>query len=313
MTTAGPAISVVICTRNRADLLAKAIASIIGQDFPRRDLEIIVVDNGSSDHTPEAVRSLQAAGAIRYIREEQIGLCIARNRGWRAAHGRYIAFFDDDAIAQPGWLKTVRQAFESAPGAGVIGGPVAPIWEGARPCWLADEIAGSLTIIDWGGCAKVIQDIRREWLAGANMAVPKDVLIEIGGFHPWLDRVGNHLLSSGDVFLQKQIIRRGYRCVYVPEMAVGHLVPPSRLRQEWFLNRFYWQGVSDAVMHLIERVPSRAERARLALYRSIKMARSPRKLAALLARTQRPEVFRTKCLALIDIGFILGLLGAAKH
>ena len=114
------------------------------------------------------VRSLQAAGAIRYIREEQIGLCIARNRGWRAAHGRYIAFFDDDAIAQPGWLKTVRQAFESAPGAGVIGGPVAPIWEGARPCWLADEIAGSLTIIDWGGCAKVIQDIRREWLAGAS-------------------------------------------------------------------------------------------------------------------------------------------------
>jgi len=126
MNTAQPLISVVICTRNRADLLAKAIASIIGQDFPRRDLEIIVVDNGSSDHTPEAVRSLQAAGAIRYIREEQIGLCIARNRGWRAAHGRYIAFFDDDAIAQPGWLKTVRQAFESAPGAGVIGGPVAP-------------------------------------------------------------------------------------------------------------------------------------------------------------------------------------------
>ena len=314
MTTCDRLISVVICTRNRADLLAKAIASIVGQEFPRSEYEIIIVDNGSTDHTPEVVRSVQDGAEVRYIREEQIGLCIARNRGWREAGGRYIAFFDDDAIALPGWLKVVCEAFESVPDAvGVVGGPVDPIWEGVRPQWLADEIAGSLTIIDWGSSLKIIQDIRREWLVGANMAVPKAVLMEIGGFHPWLDRVGNNLLSSGDVFLQKQIIRRGYRCVYVPDMAVRHLVPLSRLRQEWFLRRFFWQGVSDAVMHLIETVPSRAERLRLALVLSAKVALSPLKLAALISPTERPDVFKTKCLALIDIGFTLGLLGAAKH
>ena len=123
VTTRERLISVVICTRNRADLLGKAIASVVDQEFPRTDYEIIIVDNGSTDRTPEVVRSVQGTAVVRYIREERIGLCIARNRGWRAAFGRYVAFFDDDAIAQPGWLKVVRDAFESIPdGVGVVGG-----------------------------------------------------------------------------------------------------------------------------------------------------------------------------------------------
>ena len=309
-----PLISVVVCTRNRAYLVSKAIASVLGQDFPAPDYEIVVVDNGSTDNTAEIVRSAAGGAVVRYIREEQIGLCFARNCGWREARGRYIVFLDDDAIAQPGWLKSVRNAFDEDPTAiGVIGGRIEPIWEGLRPRWLADEIAGSLTIIDWGGSRKVIADIRREWLAGANMAVPKSVLMEIGGFHPWLDRVGNNLLSSGDVFFQKQAIEHGYRCVYVPEMAVGHLVPPSRLQQRWFMRRFFWQGVSDAVMHLIERMPTPAQRLRLAFAHAARVSTSPRKLKALLLPTERPEAFRTKCLTLIDLGFIFGLLGAARH
>jgi hypothetical protein len=60
-------------------------------------------------------------------------------------------------------------------------------------------------------------------------------------------------------------------------------------------------------------VPSRAERLRLALVLSAKVALSPPKVAALISPTERPDVFKTKCLALIDIGFTLGLLGAAKH
>ena len=314
MSKSGPLISVVICTRNRADLLEKAVASVVLQDYSPLKYEIVVVDNGSSDHTREVVQSTRGEAAIRYIREDQTGLCNARNRGWQEASGRYIVFFDDDAIAQPGWLMRIQEVFEAAPaGVGVVGGRIDPIWGGARPEWLADEIAGSLTIIDWGDAQKNIKDIRCEWLAGANMAVPRAVLVEVGGFHPWLDRVGNNLLSSGDVFLQKQIMRRGYQCIYVPGMVIQHLVPPSRLRQNWFLKRFFWQGVSDAVMDLIDVMPSRTQRLRLALGRAARMFHSPQRLQALLFRTDRPDVFRAKCLALIDLGFIFGLLGAAKH
>jgi glycosyltransferase involved in cell wall biosynthesis len=307
-------ISVVICTRNRAALLEKAMASVVGQDFLGSDYEIVIVDNGSTDRTPQVVGEFKHRAQIRYVREERVGLCIARNTGWRAAEGRYVAFFDDDAIACPGWLKAIQGAFEEAiPRIGMVGGRVEPIWERNRPSWLANEIAGSLTIVDWGPVDKIILDLRREWLVGANMVIPKDMLTEVGGFHPWLDRVGSNLLSSGDVFLQKEITRRGFRCRYVPKIAIKHFVPASRLNQRWFLRRFFWQGVSDAVMHLIESAPSPFQRLRLALHRSTNIIGSWSRVKALLFRTEQPEVFRSKCFALIDIGFIFGLLGVAGH
>ena len=57
---AGPAISVVICTRNRADLLGQAMASVVSQQFPRAEFEIIVVDNASTDGTPDVAAQFTA-------------------------------------------------------------------------------------------------------------------------------------------------------------------------------------------------------------------------------------------------------------
>ena len=313
--TAAELISVVICTRNRANLLKAALLSVIRQDFPQAEYEILVVDNASQDHTPDVVGGLLDSAPIRYLREERVGLCVARNTGWKAARGRIIAFFDDDALARPGWLRAIRESFadDTSGPIGVIGGPAHAIWQAPRPPWLADTVASCLTIIDWGPSRKLIPDPDREWLVGANMAVSRNALEEVGGFHPWLDRIEDKLLSSGDVFLQKAILRRGYRTLYVPEMAIDHLVPASRLRQEWFLQRFYWQGVSDAVMHLIELSPSPAGRLRAAIRRAGTLIRNRRRMKSLLSTSTNPDLFALKCMAALDLGFILGLLGAARR
>jgi glycosyltransferase involved in cell wall biosynthesis len=313
-TGAGRLISVVICTRNRAEMLGRALTSIAQQKFPRTEYEVLVIDNGSTDHTPEIVRRYVERTDVRYLREERVGLCIARNTGWRAASGRYVAFFDDDAIASPDWLATIRDGFANAPPhVGAIGGPVRPIWEKARPRWLADEISCSLTVIDWGTSVKLIEDLSHEWLVGANMAVPKTLLNDLQGFHPWLDRVGNNLLSSGDIFLQKELMRRGYHCLYHPAMVIGHLVPASRLNQKWFCRRYYWQGVSDAVVHLIENSTSTSERIRLAATRTARILHSRKKMASLFSDSESPEEFAHKCFVLMEVGFVSGLLGAARH
>jgi glycosyltransferase involved in cell wall biosynthesis len=307
-----PLISVVLCTRNRADLFDKAMASVVAQEFPKSAFEIIVVDNGSSDHTREVARRYEPQADLRYILEERVGLCVARNTGWQAARAPYVALFDDDALAQPGWLEAIADAFTRSPAdVGIIGGPVVPIWLAPRPTWLADDIAGALTIVDWGPDEKEICDLDREWLVGANMAAPKSVIAEVGGFHPWLDRVGDNLLSSGDVHLQMEIVRRGYRCLYVPAMAIEHLAPPSRLTQAWFTKRFYWQGMSDAVMEIIGSTPSRRRRVKLAARRLARLGRSPGKLRALSLPTAEAPRFRAKCLAMIDLGYAAGILGAA--
>lgn len=307
-----PLISVVLCTRNRSALLKIALDSLLAQQYSCEKFEVLVIDNASTDDTPNIVAQYASAGIVRYIHEPNVGLCVARNTGWRSARGRFIAYFDDDAIAEPSWLTAIEAAFAAYPsGTGVVGGCVQPIWEAPRPSWLSDEIACSLTIVDWGEQRKFIDDLSREWLVGANMAIPKQILTEVGGFHPWLDRAGTNLLSSGDVFLQKEIVRRGYRCLYWPEMAIQHLVTVARLEPQWFLRRYYWQGVSDAVMLLIENSPSSAARINIAVSRNKRLQGRLSQVSWPLATPKNKDAFTETCFALIDVGFVSGLLGAA--
>jgi glucosyl-dolichyl phosphate glucuronosyltransferase len=313
-TTYGPLISVVICTRNRAELLREALASVVSQDYPRSRYEILVVDNNSTDHTVAVIEEFKGKADIVCVTEDRIGLCIARNSGWRTARGEYIAYFDDDAIAHAGWLDAISDAIDRGGSKiGVVGGRVDPIWQGERPPWLSDKIAGSLTIVDWGPRERVIADLSQAWLVGANMVVPKRLLESAGGFNPRLDRYKDILLSSGDVFLQKQLSQKGYKILYVPSISISHVVPASRLVQSWFCRRYYWQGISDAVMHSIEHAPTRRQRIRAASARAARLLRSPKRLFSLAARTDNPDLFTQKCLALIDIGFIWESIGAARR
>lgn len=306
-----PLISVVICTHNRAEFIGGAIRSVLDQTAGEDSFEIIVVDNASTDRTRETVSEFQSRKEVRYVFENRLGLCNARNTGWQAARGKYVAFFDDDAIAYPGWLRAIEEAFQTVPRAGVVGGRVDPIWKKERPAWLSNEVAVSLTLLDWSDRPKEILDVDVEWLVGSNMAVPRVVLEEIGGFHPWLDRVGGNLLSSGDIFLQKEIIRRGYTCLYYPDMAIRHLVPGNRLNQRWFTRRYYWQGISDAVMMLIEHSPSPLKRIGMASSVVGRLLSSPTDLISLLIPTWNARLFTRKCFSWIRVGFIVGMLGRA--
>jgi glycosyltransferase involved in cell wall biosynthesis len=307
-----PLVSVIICTHNRAARLGAAIQSVLEQEAAGVPFELLVVDNASTDDTRERVQALTAA-SVRYIFEPELGLCQARNTGWLVARGRYVAYLDDDAVAEPGWLGAIVEAFETSDRAGVVGGRVKPIWERPCPPWLSDEIALGLTIVDWSPSPQVITDLRRQWLVGANMAVPAGVLREVGGFNPRLDRVGSRMLSSGDVYLQKQIMARGYRCLYAPAMAVRHAVPASRLTKPWFRRRYYAQGLSNAMMQLLDGRSSPRARAGTAARLARCLVASPRSLAALLLPTSDPERFTRKCFACITIGHIAGLAGGVRR
>jgi glycosyltransferase involved in cell wall biosynthesis len=91
-----PLVSVIIPTYNRAALVREAIDSVLAQQYDR--LEVIVVDDGSSDHTPEVVRAFGAA--LTFIQQPHAGVSAARNRGVAAAHGELVAFLDSDDL----WL-----------------------------------------------------------------------------------------------------------------------------------------------------------------------------------------------------------------
>lgn len=100
MTT--PTVSVVVPARNRARLLPRAVGSVLDQTVS--DFEVLVVDDGSTDTTPDVVRDLDDP-RIRYLGQDSTGAAAARNRGAREAAGRWLVFLDSDDEARPQWLQ----------------------------------------------------------------------------------------------------------------------------------------------------------------------------------------------------------------
>jgi glucosyl-dolichyl phosphate glucuronosyltransferase len=308
-----PLISVVICTYNRFKYLLKAIRSVLDQDYPKDRYELVVIDNASTDSTADQVSPFFEAGLLRYVLEPKLGISFARNKGWREAAGRYIAYLDDDAIASTGWLKAIEKAFELTPNAGAVGGRVDPIWEVKRPDWLSEDLVKSLGVIDWGVKPKIISDLRMEWLVTANMAIPASVVAEVGGFETRLGRVGNTQVRGEDTFFQKQVIRQGYPCFYYPDMVVAHHVPASRLHKQWFRKRYYTQGIANALTRLVEENSSGLRRIPMVLSSISKLIYSPQDLLRIMLPAKTSRRFSKKCLSLIKLGYIIGLLTAERR
>lgn len=196
-----PQVSVIIPTRNRADLLSEAIASVLSQTF--RDFELIVVDDGSTDHTAAVVNSF-ADQRILYHRQESLERGAARNRGVALSQGEYITFLDDDDWFLPRKLEVQVQQLDREPDLGmVISGwdrvnETGVIVRSDRP-WLHHP-----------------QPVLKDWLFEA-MAHVAAVLIR----RPWFERVGgfNHTLSSAeDTLLWFQLAHSGCPFGWVKEV-----------------------------------------------------------------------------------------------
>jgi glycosyltransferase involved in cell wall biosynthesis len=114
----GPFFSVIVPVYNKKAYVRRAVESALGQTF--RDLEVIVVDDGSKDGSPRIVRSLKDK-RVRLIVQKNAGVSVARNQGVAAARGMYIAFLDADDDWSPGYLAALRKLIQDFPGAGLYG------------------------------------------------------------------------------------------------------------------------------------------------------------------------------------------------
>lgn len=305
----GVEVSVVIPTHNRSALLRRALEGVLAQGISPERYEVIVVDNASDDDTRDTVEARLDDPRVRYVFEPSLGLAHSRNAGWQAARGEIVAFLDDDAVPADDWLGRVLEVFRSrTPPPGCAGGRVLPIWEGPRPSWLGDPLLTGLTVIDWGSRAHELTDLSREWVVGANMAFRTEVLRELGGFTPGLDRTGTRMLSSGDVHMTMKVQEAGYGCWYDPRIVVHHQVPDARLNKAWFRRRYYAQGLSDAAMDALDSQRSTFGRLARAGRLATGLLSSPRKLVSLCLPGDDPKRFTEHCFGLIAIGHIVGLL-----
>jgi glycosyltransferase involved in cell wall biosynthesis len=116
---ARPLVTVLIDTYNHERFIEEAIASVLAQDFPASEMEILVVDDGSTDRTPEIVQKF--APRVRYLRKENGGQASAFNFGIPQAQGEIVAFLDGDDWWAPNKLSRVTQAMAADPSVGIVG------------------------------------------------------------------------------------------------------------------------------------------------------------------------------------------------
>ena len=230
MTT--PRVSIVLSTRNRAGFLPEALRSHerIVTEVP---WELVVVDNGSTDATPQVLRDFARETRIvfRPVTESRPGLSCARNTGWRTAEGDLVAFTDDDCYPSPGFVDAIAACFADAN---------------------LDYLGGRITLHDPEDAPVTIQlrdtplviephsFVPAGFIQGANMAARRRVLETLDGFDELLGAGTPY--PSEDIDFVSRASAAGFNGAYDPRPAVAHHHRRRTAEQVESLRRSYDVG-----------------------------------------------------------------------
>ena len=211
-----PEVSIVVVSWNGLGHLDGCLGAIAAQ----RDIaaETILVDNGSTDGTVDAVRSRFPWVRIVALAENR-GFAGGNNAGAREARGQFVAFLNNDTIADPAWLRTLRDGINLETGFALVTSRIVYMHDPA----IVDSAGDGM--LRWGGAYKrhhgesaALAEESREvfGVSGAGCLMPKAVFDELGGFDE------DFFASHEDVDLSYRARLRGYRCRYVSGAVVRH-------------------------------------------------------------------------------------------
>jgi glycosyltransferase involved in cell wall biosynthesis len=250
-----PEISVIICTHNpRKVSLDRVLEALRGQSFPMERWELLLIDNKSSEPLADRV-DLGWHSAGRVVREEELGLTQARVRGIRESLGELLVFVDDDNVLRKDYLERAVQISHEWPKLGAWSGRVVPEYEVPPPTHLKPylfmlcirEVEADL----WGNAENYDST---PW--GAGMCVRKKVATQYSAdvisdpVKAMLDRRGTSLASSGDIDLARTSLKMGLGTGVFPRLALTHLIPKSRLSNDYILKLVEDSTAANYVFYL---------------------------------------------------------------
>lgn len=220
-----PSFSIVVCTQDRPQQLDACLSSLRSQDYPR--IEVVVVENGKRGAAEEIARRWNA----RYLFDPQPGVSAARNSGVRCAVGEFIAFIDDDAVADAGWISVLACEFED-PAVSGIAGRIVPLTAGGECGSSSRELPNG-----WEPAfgRRIIGQSSPDWFEvlnfgclanGSNLAIRRCAL---DGRQAFDERFGPgrplHFFEDHHAFFS--LVAAGHRVLYAPSAVVRHPTPES--------------------------------------------------------------------------------------
>src|SRR5262245_38638056 len=253
-----PKLSICICTYNRGESLKRTLNSLVSQKgIESEAIEVLVVDNNSTDITPKVLEAFRKSLPVRCMTESQQGLANARNRAAAEFRGDVVLFTDDDVRFERGWLSAYQGAIRRFPNAEYFGGRILPDWGEAKPRWIGNEplplIDGVLVWFDHGVETRPL--LPTEPLPfGASFAVKRSLFEKIGLFRVDLGTGGMGMGRGEETEFLMRARNAGMHGVYVGQAVCFHSYDPRRLR----VRELYRHGVLCGRSHnaIMARAPS---------------------------------------------------------
>lgn len=246
--------SIIIPTVNRSASLTQTFASLLALKSDYDSVEIIIVDNGSSDDTRSVCQEIIRSNPkilIKYCFEPIPGLLSGRHRGFYESSGDILVFIDDDVDVHPHWLNSIRESFTD-PYVSLVGGKNLPRYQSGEPGWLeafwnregAHKWLDFISILDFGD---EVEELDPLFIWGLNFSIRRHSLIELGGFHPdYVPKPFDHYQGNSETGLAWKAKERGLKIMYQPKATLWHRIPDHRLTFDYFEKRMFLYGVSDS-------------------------------------------------------------------
>jgi glycosyltransferase involved in cell wall biosynthesis len=237
-----PRFSVVVPAYNAPRTVGPAIESILAQTA--RDLELVVVDDGSTDETPEVVRSYERQDhRVRLVTQANQGVAGARNTGIRLARGRFVSFLDNDDLWLPTYLEEMERALEADPQAGFAYTDGWTLEDSTKRIRVASAMSGSdppeQPPRDVG---QLMTSLVRINFVLSSATVRRDVLEEVGAFDPAANAVDDY-----DLWLR--IVAAGYRAARPPgRLVIQRERAGSQSKDQLLMAR----GIRQALVPVVE-------------------------------------------------------------
>lgn len=231
-------VSIVVCTRNRADSLRKTLASLAAARVPAgMELDVLVVDNGSTDHTKEVVGDARAAWKnVRLELETQQGVANARTKALHLAKGEIILWTDDDVTVPADWIDGMTRPILQGELDAVAGG--VRLGKGLERSWMGTCHRS------WLASSEGLDPKKPGRMIGANMAFHRRVLAKVDRFD---SQLGPGALGMGEETLfSYQLESAGFRLGAALDVVVEHDFDEGRLNRVSFERIAKAMGRSEA-------------------------------------------------------------------
>ncbi len=228
-----PSISVIIPVKNRPQDIRECLVALVLLDYPKDKVEIIVVDDGSTDSTGKVIQTFD----VRTIRSPQsIGASACRNLAARTAQGDLFAFTDSDCVPHPLWLRELSPYFNDQK-VGIVGGYVSNFYS-RTALDRYEEVRSSLNM---GPLSFRVEEdsLSNAYVPSCNLIIRKKAFWEAGGFQA-------DLAVGEDVDLCWRTRALGYRLLYVPQGRIEH---KHRNDLPHMLMRRYDYGTLEAILY----------------------------------------------------------------